>query len=289
MRVFDTVRDFTVWRKRQSGVLALVPTMGALHAGHLSLIRKAQGVADHVVVYIFVNPLQFGPNEDLTTYPRNLEKDLSICEKAAVNTVFCPNEGEVYPEGKDRCTKVVPPSFLGDILEGKFRPGTFTGVSTAVSKFFNIVQPNMAIFGEKDYQQLVIMRRMVKDLNLPVTIYDAPTVREPDGLAVSSRNTYLTKEERVVAPCIYALLQKAAESIVQCRREIELEQVLQVNRLKFAEYKFELQYLEARDAEDLLVITKHTNKIILLTAAKLGAVRLIDNLIISKSALLDRV
>ena len=247
MRTFDTVRDFTVWRKRQNGVLALVPTMGALHTGHLSLIRKAQGMADHVVVYIFVNPLQFGPSEDFATYPRNLEEDLSICEKAAVNTVFCPNVAEIYPEGKDRCTKVEPPAFLADVLEGKFRPGFFTGVATAVTKFFNIVQPSMAIFGEKDYQQLLIVRRLVEDLNLLVTIYDAPTVREADGLAVSSRNAYLSKEERALAPCVYALLQNAAESIGQCRREIELEQVLQAIRKKFAEYKFELQYLESTE------------------------------------------
>ena len=173
MHVFETVNDFKSWRQKQNGSLALVPTMGAIHAGHLSLIQKAQTLADHVVVYIFVNPLQFGPNEDFDTYPRPLKDDLAACDRAKVNVVFCPAEKEIYPEGKENCTKVVPPAALCDVLEGKFRPGFFTGIATVLLRFFNIIEPDIVVFGEKDYQQLVIVRHFIRDLNLPITIYGA--------------------------------------------------------------------------------------------------------------------
>jgi pantoate--beta-alanine ligase len=217
MLVIETIEDFKHWHDKEKGTLALVPTMGALHEGHLSLIQKAKTVADKVVLYIFVNPMQFGPKEDFGTYPRTPENDIAACEKEGVDAIFMPTLSQIYPKGKDDCTKIVPPTLLADILEGHFRPGFFTGVATVLVKFFSIVQPNAVIFGEKDYQQLLIVRRFVQDLNLPITVYGAQTVREADGLALSSRNAYLIKDQRAMAPRIHQLLQEAASKIKQAQ------------------------------------------------------------------------
>ncbi len=283
MLVIETIEDFRRWRQEEKGTLALVPTMGALHEGHLSLVRIAKTIADKVVLYIFVNPMQFGPKEDFGTYPRTPEKDIEACQKEGVDAIFMPKMSEIYPEGKDNSTKVVPPAFLADILEGHFRPGFFTGVATVLVKFFSIVQPDAVIFGEKDYQQLLIVRRFIQDLNLPITVYGAPTVREPDGLAVASRNAYLSKEQRAIAPRIHQLLQEAAAKLqkAQSKNQDEMEQLLKPIRQKFKEANFELQYLESRDADNLQPVSPQTKKIILLVAAKLDSIRLIDNLFVS--------
>jgi len=282
MLVLETIDHFKDWHKQQKGTLALIPTMGALHEGHLSLIRKAKTLADKVVVYIFVNPMQFGPKEDFGTYPRTPEADLEACKKEGVDAIFMPILSEIYPEGKENCTKVVLPAALADILEGHFRPGFFTGVATVLTKFFSIIQPNIVVFGEKDYQQLLVVRRFVQDLNLPITVYGAPTMRESDGLAMSSRNAYLNKEQRAIAPRIQELLQEAAREIkmMQTKNAEEIEKVLAPVREKFQQANFELQYLEARDAQSLQPVSAETETLVLVVAAKLGNVRLIDNLII---------
>jgi pantoate--beta-alanine ligase len=286
MLILETINDFKHWHNQQEGTLALIPTMGALHEGHLSLIRKAKTLADKVVLYIFVNPMQFGPKEDFGTYPRTAEADLTACQKEGVDAVFMPQLSDIYPDGKDNCTKIVPPSSLGDILEGHFRPGFFTGVATVLVKFFNIVQPNVVVFGEKDYQQLLVVRRFVADLDLPITIYGAATVREPDGLALSSRNAYLNKEQRALAPKILILLQEGA-SIINAKPAKtakiaeEIDNALFPIRQKFKEAHFDLQYLEAKDADNLQIITAQTKRIILLVAAKIDNIRLIDNLYVN--------
>ncbi len=281
MVVLETVKDFQQWRQKQSGTLALVPTMGALHEGHLSLIRKAQSLADKVVLYIFVNPMQFGPKEDFGTYPRTPQTDIEACQKIGVDAVFMPPMPDIYPQGKENCTKVVPPTELGDILEGHFRPGFFTGVATVLVKFFNIVRPDIVVFGEKDYQQLLVVRRFVKDLDLPITVYGAPIIREADGLAMSSRNAYLDNEQRALAPSIQELLKEAASKIKLCKNLDEIETVLVNTRQKFSEHKFDLQYLEARDADTLQPLKTAKDKIILLVAAKIDQIRLIDNLLVN--------
>ncbi len=281
MLVFKNAQDFQRWHKEQKESLALVPTMGALHEGHLSLVRKAKELADKVVLYIFVNPMQFGPKEDFGTYPRTPEADLEACKQAGVNAVFMPEMADIYPEGKENCTKVLPPAELGDILEGHFRPGFFTGVATVLVKFFNIVQPNVVVFGQKDYQQLLVVKRFVHDLNLPVTVYGASIVREPDGLAMSSRNAYLNKDQRALAPRIHALLQEASSKIKDQNDNTAIEKNLDIIRQKFKDASFELHYLEVRDADTLQPISNNTKTRILLVAAKIENIRLIDNLLVN--------
>jgi pantoate--beta-alanine ligase len=252
--------------------------MGALHAGHLSLISRARDLNDNLVVSIFVNPLQFGPKEDFGSYPRTFESDLEHCRALGVDTIFSPNAEEIYPDGKDFCTKVVPPPFLGDVLEGHFRPGFFTGVATVVSKLFEIVQPDMTIFGEKDYQQLLIIKRMVRDLNMPLIVQGGPTVRADDGLALSSRNAYLSPEQRKIAPMIHKIL---SDTVRQFKSEPnKLRTLVEKGREQFKETgSIDLQYLEVRDAETLEEVNAFKKKVVLLAAAKIGDVRLIDNLI----------
>ncbi|WP_462322532.1 pantoate--beta-alanine ligase, partial [Halochromatium sp.] len=199
---------------RQAGLsVALVPTMGNLHAGHLSLIRLASERADRVVATVFVNPLQFGAGEDFDAYPRTLEHDSDMLRDAGCDLLFAPSELEVYPRGRDRQTFIEVPG-LSDLLCGASRPGHFRGVATVVAKLFNMVQPELAIFGEKDFQQLLVIRRMVEDLNLPVEVVGAPIVRERDGLAMSSRNAYLSAAERAIAPRLQACL---AEAVARLR------------------------------------------------------------------------
>src|SRR5579862_2091244 len=199
------------WRSEGRRV-AFVPTMGNLHAGHVSLIEAARRYGDRFVASIFVNPMQFGPNEDFAHYPRTPTQDERMLAQAGCNLMFMPNVAEIYPGGSERATRVDVPG-LSRILDGEFRPGHFEGVSTIVATLFHIVEPDVAIFGEKDFQQLTIIRRMVADLCLPVEIVGAPTVRDADGLAMSSRNQYLTSAERLVAPRIYQTLQAAAHRL----------------------------------------------------------------------------
>jgi pantoate--beta-alanine ligase len=277
--LFKTVPEFRAWRGGDGGNVIFVPTMGALHEAHSSLMERARELGKRLVVSIFVNPLQFGPHEDFALYPRNLERDLEVCAKAGVDAVLYPTAEEIYPEGRETCTKVLPPPRLSDVLEGAFRPGFFTGVATVVAKLFNIVQPDMAVFGEKDYQQLLVVKQLVSDLKLPIKIVEIPIVRAQDGLALSSRNAYLSTEQREKAPLLYKALQ---ETVKQVRSGIvSVEQALEAGRkMIVASGDFELQYLDARDKQTFVPYADAKDGFVVLVAAKLGDVRLIDNIVL---------
>lgn len=253
--------------------IALVPTMGNLHLGHATLINTAWQYAQRVVVSIFVNPLQFNANEDFASYPRTWEADKQLLERMNVNIAFVPNIDTLFPNGEHKQTRIVVPE-IANILCGASRPGHFDGVTTIVCKLFNLVQPNVALFGAKDWQQLILIKRMTTDLNLPIEIISVPTVREPDGLAMSSRNSYLTPAQRSIAPNLYQSLQQAA---------IELKQGLAANivemQAKNRLIQFDLQpdYVSVRRAWDLANVTANDKDLIILAAARLGAARLIDN------------
>lgn len=254
--------------------IAFVPTMGNLHEGHLDLVRRARERCDVVVVSIFVNPMQFGPNEDLDAYPRTLTADKEKLFAEGVQYLFAPEATEIYPEGLEVQTAVTVPQ-LSDTLCGASRPGHFTGVATVVTKLFNIVQPDVAVFGEKDFQQLSIIRKMVSDLCMPIEIVGVRTARDEDGLALSSRNGYLTAEERRKAPLLNQLLMECREAIA-CGfdnfRELEAHA-----RLKLIQAGFEPDYFEIRDARTLDDVTEDTEEVAILAAARLGKPRLIDN------------
>jgi pantoate--beta-alanine ligase len=251
--------------------VALVPTMGALHEGHRELIQHARRAPGATVtaVSIFVNPLQFGAGEDLDRYPRPLEADLAMCREEGVELVFLPGATDMYPDGADT---TIAPGRLGDELEGAVRPGHFAGVLTVVAKLFHIVAPEVAFFGEKDYQQLVLIKKMARDLDFPVSVVGVPTVREPDGLALSSRNAYLAPEERPMAATLQRAL--AAGAAVSARGP---EAVLDAARTVLAEKPaLQVQYLELRDPD--LGPHPQTGRARLLVAARLGRTRLIDNI-----------
>lgn len=258
--------------RRQS--LALVPTMGALHAGHLALVRRATRKAERVIVSIFVNPTQFAPQEDLSTYPRTFEADLAALASHDVDFVWAPSVEVMYPQGF--ATSVVPdgPAKVG--LEDTFRPHFFAGVTTVVAKLFCQCRPDFAVFGEKDYQQLKVVTRMSEDLNLRVKIIAMPTVREEDGLAISSRNAYLSPQERATAPTLHRVLTECAARIAAGS---PITAALADGRQGLTEAGFEVDYLEARHAETLMRVTSAADgPIRLLVAAKLGKTRLIDNI-----------
>lgn len=283
--VIETIAEFRAWHKglqssSDKPLLGFVPTMGALHEGHMTLIRRAVRDCQQVAVSIFVNPMQFGPNEDFERYPRTLEKDLAMCRDAGVTAVFHPQVEELYASGHTNSTKVVPPQELTDRLCGSYRPGHFIGVATVVQKLFSIIQPNQAYFGEKDYQQLTIIRRMVQDLNEPVTIVPVATVRESDGLAMSSRNTHLSSDERRRAPELYRTLCVVREDSMSGRRS--LQEALKFAREKLSKVpEFSLQYLEVCDPNTLEPLSEAKTPMVILVAAKLGSVRLIDNIIVN--------
>ena len=265
------------WRARQNRI-ALVPTMGNLHAGHLRLVQHARASADRVVVSIFVNPMQFGPGEDFARYPRTLEADRAALMEADADLLFLPDLEVMYPRDLDQMTRVEVPA-LGDILCGAARPGHFAGVSTVVAKLFNLVQPDSAVFGEKDYQQLVIIRRMVEDLNIPVSIEGITTVREPDGLAMSSRNRYLEPGERAIAPRLYQVLCEVRERLSAGERDHGAIEQAALEALTLA--GFEPDYVSIRRAADLASPAAADQALRVLAAARLGAMRLIDNIEIS--------
>lgn len=262
------------WR-RAGERTAFVPTMGNLHAGHIELVRQARGLADRVVVSIFVNPLQFGVNEDFASYPRTLGEDMDRLDRVGTDLVFAPSVATVYPDGQEMQTRVLVPG-VSEILCGASRPGHFEGVATVVCKLFNLVQPDLAVFGEKDFQQLSIIRRMVRDLCFPVEILGVPTVREPDGLAMSSRNGYLAPKERQQAPALYRVLCRLAERVRAGEREFSRLEREGVEALK-AE-GFRPDYLSLRRVDDLQPPGVDDQRLILLAAAFLGRTRLIDNL-----------
>lgn len=257
---------------------AFVPTMGNLHEGHLSLMRLARRHGDPVVASIFVNRLQFGPNEDFDKYPRTLQADAEKLEKEGVYVLFAPTERDMYPEPQEY--RVQPPDGLGNILEGEFRPGFFTGVSTVVMKLFSCVQPRVAVFGKKDYQQLMIVRNMARQFALPTEIIGAETYRAEDGLALSSRNGYLSADERAEAPVLYKTLNQVAEGVRGGNKNVaQLEQQAMAS---LAQRHWKPDYVSVRRridlqpplAEDL----ERNEPLVVLAAAKLGATRLIDNL-----------
>ena len=253
--------------------IAFVPTMGNLHEGHLDLVRKARCLCDVVVVSIFVNPLQFGPNEDLDAYPRTMAADKEKLFSAGVQVLYAPDVEEIYPEGMAAQTQVQVPD-LGDTLCGSTRPGHFDGVTTVVSKLFNIVQPDVAIFGEKDFQQLSIVRKMVKDLCLPISIVGVATTRDEDGLAKSSRNGYLSSRQRRIAPVLHQTLNSCREAIA-----CGFDNFLQLEshaRMKLLQAGFEPDYFAIRDARTLRTVTDDSEVIAILAAARLGSTRLID-------------
>lgn len=254
--------------------IALVPTMGALHEGHLSLVRAGRKMADRVLVSIFVNPAQFAPTEDFSTYPRTWEADLAALAQARADLVWAPAPAaEMYPAGFATQVFVGGPAQAG--LEDSFRPHFFGGVATVVAKLLIQALPDIALFGEKDYQQLRVVTQMAKDLDIPCRIVGAPTVREPDGLAMSSRNVYLSAQERAVAPTLYRVLSQCADAIKSGK---PIEQVLREGRKRIEAAGFRLDYLEARHAETLAPLsTVQDGPIRLLVAAKLGTTRLIDN------------
>jgi pantoate--beta-alanine ligase len=269
--VRDRVRR---WRGEGRRV-AFVPTMGNLHPGHVSLIEMARSHGDRFVASIFVNPMQFGPNEDFAHYPRTPTQDARMLADAGCDLMFMPDVTEIYPNGSERATRVEVPG-LSSILDGEFRPGHFEGVTTIVAKLFHIVEPDVAVFGEKDFQQLTIIRRMVADLCMPITIIAAPTVRDPDGLAMSSRNQYLTDEERKTAPVIHQLLHSAIERLRSGDRDFA---AIERNGLQALEAGgFRPDYFAVRRADDLSTPQADTRHFVVLTAARLGRARLIDNL-----------
>lgn len=265
-----------VGRAREEGKrIGLVPTMGNLHAGHVALVERALQRTDYVVVTIFVNPLQFGPNEDLDSYPRTLADDQAKLLEAGAHLVFAPSVNEMYPEGMQGHTIVSVP-VVSEGLCGASRPGHFNGVSTVVSKLFNIVQPDLAIFGQKDYQQLAVIRKMTHDLCLPIQIMGEPTVRAEDGLALSSRNGYLTDAERQIAPRLYQTLRQIAADIQAGQRDYSA--LVEQARDTLVKAGMRPDYLDLRDARSLEPVNADTRHMVVLAAAFLGKTRLIDNL-----------
>jgi pantoate--beta-alanine ligase len=267
----ETVR---AWRLDGEQV-GLVPTMGSLHDGHMSLLTTARQHADRVIASVFVNPLQFGPGEDFERYPRTPAEDQQLLEKAGCDLLFLPTVREIYPDGGRSATRVSVESLSG-ILCGRFRPGHFDGVATVVAKLFGIVQPDVAVFGEKDYQQLAIIRRMTADLDIMVRIVGAPTVRAADGLAMSSRNRYLSPAERAVAPRIYATLRAVGERIEGGERDLAQLAAWGASELQAA--SMAPDYFEIREALTLREPSETSRELVILTAARLGKARLLDNL-----------
>ncbi len=256
--------------------VAFVPTMGNLHAGHISLIAKAKEIATHVVSSVFVNPLQFCEGEDFGTYPRTLKEDQQKLEKAGADLLFAPAVTEMYPNGNKAMTQVLAPNEITDTLCGSCRPGHFSGVTTVVAKLFGMVQPDIAVFGEKDFQQLAVIRRMVVDLSMPIEILGMPTVRESDGLAMSSRNAYLNTEDRAQAPILIDLLNKTKEKIIAGNRDYkELENS---GRDMLLANSFVPDYFVIREQATLKDAEKSDKNLVILLAAKIGETRLIDNI-----------
>jgi pantoate--beta-alanine ligase len=272
-QVTELRRRVAEWR-RSALRIGLVPTMGNLHRGHLALVREARALADRTIVSIFVNPLQFGPQEDFGAYPRTMDRDRELLVTAGADLLFAPTVEAVYPRGPSGHTRVEVPG-LSDVLCGASRPGHFAGVATVVCKLFNMVQPDIAIFGEKDFQQLVVIRRMSDDLSLPVEIRGAATVREPDGLALSSRNGYLTAEERARAPALYRALCRARDRLQGGEMT---ERVEAQGSAELATAGLRPDYFSVRRAEDLAVPESADRDLVVLAAAYLGRARLIDNL-----------
>ncbi|EMK5830785.1 pantoate--beta-alanine ligase [Citrobacter sedlakii] len=262
-------------RARQEGKrIALVPTMGNLHDGHMKLVDEAKARADIVVVSIFVNPMQFDRPDDLVRYPRTLQEDCEKLNKRKVDFVFAPAADQIYPQGTEGQTYVDVPG-LSTMLEGASRPGHFRGVSTIVSKLFNLIQPDIACFGEKDFQQLALIRKMVADMGYDIEIVGVPIIRAKDGLALSSRNGYLTAEQRKIAPGLYKVMCEIGEKLQAGERE--LDEMIALAEKALNEKGFRADDIQIRDADTLLALTETSQRAVILVAAWLGQARLIDN------------
>jgi pantoate--beta-alanine ligase len=271
------VRRLTATARLAGQTIGLVPTMGFLHDGHAALVRAAAAECDLVVVSIFVNPTQFGPSEDFHTYPRDLQRDVRTCQAAGARVIFAPAVSEMYPDGFRTHVEV---GGLSDVLCGASRPGHFRGVATVVAKLFGILGPDRAYFGQKDYQQTLVIRSMVADLNLPVEVIVIPTVRHPDGLAMSSRNTYLSAAERAAATVLYRTLQAAGQAIAAGQRDVAtLERELR--GLIAAEPLASLDYLAIVAPEDLAPLDRVAPTTLVAMAVRIGRTRLIDNILIA--------
>jgi len=278
-KTIQTVRSIVKTARSQGKKIGLVPTMGALHIGHISLIEAAVKQCNFIVVSIFVNPTQFGPSEDFEKYPRPFEADLEICRNTGVDVVFAPTAEQMYPEKNLTWVNVEK---LTEPLCGQFRPWHFRGVTTVCAKLFNIVLPDIAFFGQKDAQQAVVIKRMVADLHIPLEIVVCPTVREPDGLAVSSRNKYLTEQQRKDATCIYKSLQKCREMIDAGVEDTEAI-IAEMRKILQQIPSAKIEYLSIVDAETLQNLDQVGGKILAAVAVRIGSARLIDNILIDAS------
>ena len=279
MESIGEVRDHVARARRAGRAVGLVPTMGALHEGHARLIETARRGCDEVVVSIFVNPTQFGPNEDFSRYPRTLDADLATAARAGADVAFIPDVATIYPPGLPATYVEVPG--LSDVLEGSSRPGHFRGVATVVLKFFGIVGPDVAYFGQKDYQQQLVLRRMVADLNVPVRIETVPTIREPDGLAMSSRNRYLNVEERRAATVLSRALREAETAVRDGERSADRVRQVLLATLE-SERRASVDYAEVADADTLVPLAAlgEGRRAVALLAVRVGPARLIDNAIL---------
>ncbi len=270
----DRMRTY-IERIEKGKIIGFVPTMGGFHEGHLSLIRKGREDSDVLVVSIFVNPTQFGPEEDFESYPRDLERDVKWCKQEGVDVVFAPSREEMYPD--DYSTFVEVEGYLTSTLEGNSRPGHFRGITTILTKLFNIVSPDRSYFGEKDYQQHLVVRKLVRELNLNMEIVTLPTVREKDGLALSSRNSYLTREERKAATILYRSLLRAKENTLQGIRNAKAI-ISDIKDLIRGEPLARIDYVAIVDPATLKMIEKIEKEVVVLLAVKIGGHRLIDNM-----------
>jgi pantoate--beta-alanine ligase len=274
IRNLKEMSDFSRRLKLKGKTLGIVPTMGALHEGHLSLIRRARKDNDYVVVSIFVNPIQFGPKEDLKKYPRDLKRDVRLCKKEGVDIVFYPSVQMIYPKDYKTYIKV---SKLDEVLCGKFRPGHFQGVTTVIAKLFNIVNPDAAYFGQKDAQQAIIIKKMASDLNMPVKIKILPTVRERDGLAMSSRDAYLNQKERKNAVVLYQAL-KLARRLIKQGNKNSADIIRKMQHLILTKKSVKIQYIAIVDTQGLRPVSRIKEKILIALAVCIGKTRLIDNI-----------
>ena len=269
--------------KSKGEKIGLVPTMGYLHKGHMSLISRARAECSKVIVSIFVNPIQFGPEEDFGRYPRNFKKDCSLCQKAGADYIFFPSTDEMYEKDFKTFAEVRD---LDDVMCGRERPGHFRGVCTVVLKLFNIIRPNIAYFGQKDHQQLVIIKKMTKDLNIPVEITECQTVREKDGLAISSRNKYLSSDERKNAVVLFQSLKLAEELIINGQENLENIRKAALEKLESTPFVSKIDYFDFRDNDTLCEIERidqKATKILIASAIWIGKTRLIDNILLENN------
>ena len=258
--------------------IAIVPTMGNLHVGHISLVELAREHAERVVVTVFVNPTQFGEGEDFENYPRSLERDTRRLKQVGADVLFVPDVETIYPFGAEDATLVSVPG-LSENFCGSFRPGHFDGVTTVVARLFALVRPDVALFGQKDFQQQLVIRRMVEDLSLPISIITGPTIRQDDGLAMSSRNTYLTDDERVIAPALYRTLRSTGDELQSGKSDYGALEKQMISALTAA--GFNPEYVAIRGALDLSVPSGDCDELVILAAARLGKARLIDNVVVT--------